>query len=152
MMSLAPAHAGPDAAATYIMGEPASLMDIGMLRLERHLDGAAWVIYDWDSNTFVLTTFRPATEGDPGAQERACVEWVSEIRSLAAINKETGKPYGQGSVFADMFTHTGFVRKNQPDNLLEQIDRMFQLRCFGGGERIEAPLLGAGYSVARRPK
>lgn len=152
MMALAPAHAGPDAVANYIMDEPASLMDIGMLRLEKRLDGAAWARYDWDSNTFLLWTYRPAADGDPGAQERTCAEWISEIRSLAAISDETGKPYGEFSGFAYMFTHTGFVRKNQPEDLLEQTDRMFQLKCFGGGEHIEAPLLGTGYSVARRPK
>jgi hypothetical protein len=148
------AISGPDKTTTHLMNESATMLDFGMLRLSLFLDEyETSVRYIWDENRIQLVrNFHQYADKD--LAEESCSQWVTKMRRMAMINTDTGKPYQENSVFANVFSHFGFTSSKTPEGLYQDIDILFQLTCYasieGGGSLIvSAPLLGANYSLER---
>jgi len=139
------AAADPGPATRWLMNERASLLDIGIIRLDLHLesDGEYWsevfsshlitveqlsadeipfvhtigAHYDYDDDLIVAWfSARYGQELPKGAVE-AC-KWLlnSQNRSLS-------------DAASRWFGHYGYVNTSRPENLDEQIDGRVELRC-----------------------
>lgn len=152
-----PSAAGPDATTSYLIDDTASMMDIGMLRLNTFLVEGSFGIatFDWESNRFTIRANALTMSDDPAIAEKACGDWVNRIRNVALVNPDDGKPsYGQ-TQFSIFFEHVGFDRKNAPKTLSQDLDRLFVLECVTYPKdarlTVSAPLLGKTYSVQNEP-
>lgn len=151
------ANAGPDATINHLMDDSVSMLDFGILRMnltlkEKDLGGATYL---WDENRIVISHILTLKYfGDHEAAENACAEWVKNVRRVAWIDTETGKPTFSTSWFATYFSHNGFKRLSAPQDLDENLDKIFQLKCIaftedGQALTVTAPLIGTGYSLEK---
>lgn len=155
ILMLRPAVAGPDDTTQNLISDPASMLDIGILRIDLALrsQDLGFLLFDWNANRLYVQKI--ILDGFPDAKsaEEACASWVWNVRKLADIDRETGKPYGAHSRFADFFSHEGFQRNNTPGSLYVDLDRLFILNCsaYGaeGSVSVTAPLLGTTYSIEK---
>lgn len=150
------ATAGPDETTQNLISDPASMMDIGILRTEIELksQNLGHMAFDWDENR--LNVHKLIFEGeypDQASAELECATWIGKVRGIAGIKKDTGKPYGNHSLFAENFSHAGFQRGSTPENLLVDLDKLFVLNCWvytpPVSVEVTAPLLGTSYSVVK---
>ncbi len=165
-----PAHAGPDDTTKLFMNRPATLLDLGMLRLNLLLDEigdesyypsglpSPYVSYHWDRDRIVISVIKFSHDSASKEGEELCAEWISFLRARANVSSKTGEAAG-GSYFVDQFTHSGFTNESITQ-ATPKLDRKFQLRCSlnirnksKNSERyfrtitVTAPLLGTSYSV-----
>lgn len=146
--------AGPDETTQYLMNDSASMLDLGMLTLNLRLsqNKLGYASYDWDANRIRIKYLLFQELNDEEAEE-ACAAWVQRVRVYAGINIKTGQPALETSSFAELFTHYGFQRKSEIDNLRHNIDKMVTLQYqhvrSGNPIMVNAPLLGTGYSLVK---
>lgn len=151
------AHAGPDATTNWLMDEPASMLDLGLLRLNMQLQQAKLgsASFNWDTNRVQIYTFQYFNEvqSDETDPEALCRKWVMDVRAEGFISEETGKALYDYSSYSAHFTHAGFKRKSTPDKLEQSVDSLTELSCLimVGTERtrVTAPLLGTAIFVEK---
>ena len=102
----APAHSDPDPTANWLMREPATLFDIGILRLELEAQRlqdkwsdkiSVHIDYSWEENRI---TIRGSSDGLSGHQEQTientakslCSLFFNTVREAASVNTKTGNP------------------------------------------------------------
>lgn len=155
------AQAGPDATTKWLMNDPVSMLDLGILKIEQSLRNPnrsnrpyGSVRYDWDKNRIVIyyAGYFPTTD-DP---EEHCAGWFTSVRSIGGVDA-SGNPLINGRTsFSFMFEHAGFNRSDVPENLFTELDKLFELECWhkfdGTNFRATAPFVGVGYSVEKLPK
>lgn len=133
--------------------EPASVFDVGMLRLELFTGPNSFVEYDWDSDLITISVFKSDFLGDVGEAQGVCSAWISDMRSRAQIGS---LPKHQNSRFSDFFLHKHFQLVEGRPDFRSDLDGRFQLQVtivfdWGGDEiqslRCMTPLIGNGYSV-----
>jgi len=131
------AFADPGAATRYLMNEPASLMDIGLLRANISLD----------ANAKDMTTFaRHKTENDD-LRIYASAEYkyaddliIFELflgSSKDSLGEECDHVISNYSKFVlsrvdPWFFHAGFLRKTQPEELETLLKERIEMRCKTG--------------------
>lgn len=103
--------------------EPASLMDIGLLRGEIALsdfefDGSvtAYIRYDWDNDNILIGQARryDSTAFSEIDARVICDNWFRAIRQTLAVDPDTGEPVvPEFRPAAEWFGHNGFVRGKQ---------------------------------------
>ncbi len=146
------ARAEPGPVGQWLMGEPASLFDIGMIRLS--IAASAWgrpyyaintelkeaygnsptykVEYDWDENRIVVTAFLIINSNERPDAELACKKLLSLISDQAWVASDTGKilvPDKTNSHFADYFTHIGYERTGAaPEDYRSRLDQIFVIK------------------------
>lgn len=166
LLAVAPAKAGPDATVKTLMDTPASLFDVGMLRLQTQLDflhsrqGDRFpsfrklvpvVNYDWGNNKIVIDGIdSPLAQMDASAAENLCRQFFIDVRQIAAVDPNTGA-VSKGlktSFFTHYFGHNGYSN-TRTETALNSLDSVFLIRCGAGGHQFSAPLLGNTYSVER---
>lgn len=145
------AGAGPDNITSYLMNKQASMMDLGMLRLQIDLGEKGSVAYDWDSDKIQVGKFTFYVSEGEADSEKHCSNWFSEMRGNAGIVATSGKPFMNQSFWATKFAHSGWVDNSNPDNLYAELDKKFSLQCIHGDFNAIAPLLGTTYSVETNP-
>lgn len=155
-----PIFSGPDETTNFLMDEPASLMDLGILRLNLALqnNAAGYVSYSWDENRIKIAAPYQNVNGPyatEDAAEEACSKWVTELRRLLGIDPTTGKPFwGQTSLAADFFRHQGFRRMNAPETLYTDVDKLIIFVCYAKSSenlvKVTGSLVAKGYSVAKQ--
>lgn len=155
-----PVAAGPDDVSKWLIKDPVSMMDLGLLRIEQQLispssqaQPGGIVEFSWDKNRISISRFFHQTDDSYG--EEICAKWISEVRDVALI--VDGKPmWTEASSFAYKFTHEGFERTNTPKNLPAEIDKIIELKCgtFLPSKTIwvTAALLGTSYAVETQEK
>ena len=124
------ASADPGTATQYLMNEPASLMDIGLLKLNMKLEKLKphlWgpFLGDGDADrTKVSASYDFAADeirvqitffSDAESIEDACKATIGALRVLLYDLVE--------------FRHSGYVRDGQPDKLFTELEHRFQLIC-----------------------
>jgi hypothetical protein len=105
------------------MSEPASLFDIGMLRLERALDrggldggldaayrmDAPSVSYEWDTDRIIIRLdVDTGTEPTKAAMQEVAKRIISNVRQSLGVNPETGAAYEGQSYLTELFSHRGY--------------------------------------------
>ncbi|OOY23788.1 hypothetical protein BMI91_15175 [Thioclava sediminum] len=153
--------AGPDATTQYLQRDVASTFDFGMLRLNLRLEsnGLGSASYNWSENRIYivpnLDTASSLLEKDEREIERVCSGWIQRVRGNAVIGVD-GSPILGHSTYSWLFSHYGYERSNEPENLYSDLDKIFVLSCGGSSKAIyvtlTAPLLGSTYAVEKKPK
>lgn len=157
----APVTAGPDETIKALMNEPATMLDLGILKLQLHLNQVEsnpfrkWnVIYNWDDNTIDLNTYSHSKADVKDAKD-TCSEIVTGLRSEAGYKADGSVILGISS-FAYFFDHMGWqvgsneeVRERQED-----LEKKFRIRITdfvtieGGPGRLECTARLPGTSFA----
>lgn len=124
------ANAEPIAAITELQNQPASMLDMGLLRASRALDELAnkrnytnsSLNYDYERNLIIIN-FSQRIEEQP--ENRDCEAMVGTIREEFLVNPKTGKSSSEkGSRFSYFFEHVGYASKSENPNWRHQIDDM----------------------------
>ena len=146
------ADAGP--VVNWLMSEPASLFDLGMLRLQT--EATKWtrkshiynetmdaqygtypgyeVWYDWDENRIFVESYLLYEINIIDDAKQACRIMLDAISQNASVDPETGEPTrtisgSPVSEFARYFRHSDYATKNTPDNYMTRLDKIFMLRA-----------------------
>jgi len=150
----APALSGPDETTSYFQDPPATLHDLGILRVELRLQGVvdgAKVGYLWDADEYHIIISRYRVDKTEREAHKNCKLDINAIRKSAGIMAD-GKLYSwlDHSTFADAFAHNGFVRRPQEahQKRLSEMDKKFVIRCASEYPLVEADLIGTGYRVS----
>jgi len=149
------ADAEPSSNMHYLMNEPVSMMDWGLLNIDRSLQadgrlskyGNTITYYDWDKNRIIIDMAITGATSKEQAKEW-CRDIVSQIRTFLGINERDGKPFFSRSYLYNYFSHEGFHKNTEPEGLDKELDiiAIIQVRILykGNAESVkcEAPLLG----------
>lgn len=152
----AAAAAGPQDIERALRGEPATLMDLSMARLEAFLqaDGILGGYYGWVHYQDEQIRVMAWSLSLPNTEE-ACRELVNRIRRLADVDPETGFPNEPASRFANFFSYVRLDETAIDRTYMETLDSMFRISAVigiaGDGQAYvcQGPLLGTGASVSR---
>lgn len=165
-----PAVAGPDDTSKALMKDSVSMLDWGMLMLKFELENTFhWLISgenrsgriytDYDFNRDTITINLVSNSTDPEYKELAYFEWsereyctsaISDLRAAAGLDPKTGEYRDASlahSVYADMFTHSGFKSSESNEADLRQLDAKFELSVFVGPYHCEGNLMSSEVSV-----
>lgn len=139
-----PSHAGPDKTSLDLMSAPATVWDMGMLRLEIQLkriktlarDLKAFQMinirynYDDDDIEVSLVTFK---QYDFNTASSMCEAGLTTLQSNAGVNPDTGEAEqpATASRWSDLFHHIGFTNTNQNIDY-NNLDKKFKLTCQVG--------------------
>lgn len=161
-------QAEPDETIIRLMNDAPTILDFGIFRLERFLNGTgessySRVTYDWDSNRIVVSNrfFDGHTIREAEAMQK-CKVWINAMRELAGIDLETGQlqSWKTSSEFTRFFLHIGDVEQEHADHdadeksldekfhlvyvvadVVNAADENFRMHC-------ETPLYGTDFTVS----
>ena len=162
----AAAHGETATGVKWLMNEPATLWDLGLLRVESRIQGllqargdtnwGASVFYDQDSGRLTIEASHGVTRTSPPLTEsqarNECRATIDGMRLQLMVDPSTGRPLrGEHSQLGAYFAHKGPSRQSddgsvRPSETPGQLDAMARLRVtvYGPGVSVEceAPLLG----------
>ena len=137
-------RAEPGRVVAWLMKEPISLFDLGMLQLNLDLkmeilrdkkEGGNSDInaeYKWDDNRIEIAVvlydyYNPYIKytGDP---KEVCKDIIGALRQHGQIDPDSGH-YSEAirnSSYSDYFSHYGYVSKNAPDNYRGRLDKIIE--------------------------
>jgi hypothetical protein len=150
-------QAEPTANMQYLMNEPVSMMDWGLLNIDKSIEsngglkkyGNTITSYDWDKNRILIIVSSIGASSKEQAKEW-CRDIVSFIRGFLGVDEKNGKPVFKNnqSFLYRYFTHEGFKRNAEPKELGKELDNITTIQAtifFDGSStpvKCEAPLLG----------
>jgi len=129
----------PTPAVQYLMNEPVTLFDLGMLRLEqifkklaleeRELNLNVTVGYAWKENRILIDMYdRRDKVESVQSRKMLCKEDIATLKNFLWISAETGKPpFSPTSRLQELFSHIGFSRKSEPKNIAAELDTITEL-------------------------
>lgn len=135
----------PTPAVRYLMNEPVTLFDLGMLRLEQ-LFGSftvgsftvpVHVTYQWKENRIAIDVFLTSNMEAKSVQKVRCKEVITGIKNILMVKAQTGKPFSfSHSLLPELFSHVGFTSTDKPKNVAAELDtitevsvRVFNVMC-----------------------
>jgi len=117
--------AGSSGAVKYLVDEPASMLDIGILRVEMQLESqmeiGALLTPELDKNRFVITSIVRGADKSVEAAKGLCRKVIGDIKDVFLVRAASSFGY---SLFAHSFAHRGYSRDTEPEGLLKAIDDM----------------------------
>lgn len=136
------ANAGPDKTTGYLIDTPASLMDLGILKMESHIHRLTqgtkfcsaslfpFVEYNFNSNTIAISSTGIAYDLEYARLD--CEDWFGRVRFAAGYDDDRKKFIGIArtfSIFAGYFQHSGYVvGRNEVTRLrLEDLDKKIEI-------------------------
>lgn len=163
------AKAEPGPVVNWLINEPASVFDVGMLRMQqlvraleppKELDELfTLVAYDWEENRIYIrgsiAKHNSINLLDPKQQVRAlCGAFFDEIRKQAIVNPVTGQAIFDHSSYSAQFAHIGYSSNSAPKNYRVKLDRIIviEFKYPLGLEGVRpsvctGPLLDTGFSI-----
>ncbi len=145
------ARAEPGPVVRWLLHEPASLFDIGMIKLNRTLKRRfvenglhAYAIYHWHKNRIILNATREVKHSS--SARIICSSLIERFRIVGDVNKGAPRNKKQ-SHYSILFTHAGGEVSDQPANYFAKLDQIMELevrvRALDTGEEIfcNGPLL-----------
>lgn len=139
------ARAEPGPVINFLIKEPASLLDIGLLRLDHDLDlwadkedgvFSASAEYIWSRNRIVISIF----SREPKFSEEECESIISGRRYVYGI--VDGKSFIDGpSSVARLFGHEGYTSSGAPKGYHAKIDNIIEITVNMRGGSCQGPLL-----------
>jgi len=143
------ASAEPGPTVTYLMNEPASMFDIGIIRMEKTVEDQlaapfgtetmySYVGYDFNKNRiYVGGTFIVAPEFD-GELTGICESAIENLATALGLYLVADFRAHVALTMGEYFGHQGYARSNQPeeigDKLLEIV--AFEARIIGPNETL----------------
>ena len=139
------AVAEPTPAIEYLMREPVTLFDLGMLKLDQALVDlnvqgvgrmSTIIAYDWDKNRIKIGAATLFNKGrTTQAAKKGCTEALEKVKSRLGINPSTGKPLLPNLLLvSDFFSHSGFGKRGEPKNLARELHSIVELTAVVGAE------------------
>lgn len=149
LATISPTRADPGPVVNWLMQEPASLFDLGMMRL--HIEKFEWsnprrtfneemkaqygdipvylVFYNWRENRIYVLGAIKSQDLLLSKEEakQVCKRIIGEISRLANVDPKTGTTNGDHSIFADFFSHYDYENPKEPDNYKSKLDQIFVL-------------------------
>jgi len=129
-------RAEPDPLVSWLMNEPATLFDIGMLRLNETLDLIkptfrgdliASASYSWEQNRIRIGASAVLEKGRSDFKS-VCKKVIKLIRRYGGGLPEFDPSYGNyPSNYSEFFKHFDYERKNAPDKYRQKLDQIFQI-------------------------
>ena len=155
------AKADPGPIVTYLMGQPASVFDLGMYRLsefllrlndnieERYQPRTSHMVagYSFNENRIQLVHII-AIPREPD-KEGLCKDMIDFLRSSAGFQNGKLVTFLENSIYSSLFSYSGYSNNNEPKNYRNKLDEIMQIRVVVDGFICEAPLIGTGYSVVK---
>ncbi|WP_132859211.1 hypothetical protein [Shimia isoporae] len=163
-----PVSAGPDDITKHLMTEPASLLDLGLVRLQQRLqesqkDGDKYhysTNFFFETNTIGVFAARAlVSETDRSREEAAslCDDKLVQLRLDGGVWPASGElGVGEYSRWSSLFTHIGYTTGSSEvgTESLKGLDKKFQISVieyFMDGEdtkvlKCVGALLGTGFS------
>ena len=142
VLSLANANATraePGQVVNWMMNEPASLFDVGMLRLDRKLDRnfeksdrqrevTSSVHYNWEDNRIIINAnifwLQKPKEDQMTKFKDDCKSMIGDLRQVGGINRKTGGYNVTPSVYSMNFQHFGYQPTRASEDLqIRLVDR-----------------------------
>ncbi|TQV80346.1 hypothetical protein [Denitrobaculum tricleocarpae] len=143
-------RADPGPVVRWLMNEPASLFDVGIMRINNRLNGiqealgdqigypiALFSWYDWEQNRI----FIEGRNQSPQPREdvllfklnarKACGVFFASVRYNAGmryVGKNLMLPDDKASIMANQFGHDGYTTSTEPTDYAARIDRIFVIR------------------------
>lgn len=153
IFSIAPApvlHAEPGPVGQWLMDEPVSLWDFGMLGLREYLNGwkgkhplasmAHGANYEWDRNRIVIFVWT-----EEKFDKSRCKDIITELRKSGGITEQSTflKEYViTNSIYANYFDR-GFRTGNEPKDYLKRLDQIIEVKAHMTGGSCEGPLVSS---------
>ena len=130
VLGFSSAHAEPDPAVQWLIDEPSSLFDIGMIQLDSFVkrrlasEGHAFAIYDWNTNRISITVTKEIK--NPDELKETCKLFMGYLRAIGGVYNGKTKN-NSGSAFSIIFSHIGYQSSNQPKGLWVKLDNIIDL-------------------------
>jgi hypothetical protein len=124
------AHADPRTVVNQLMTTPVSELSFGLLRLELQFERYArsdLTSVDYDPHRGRIVVENKYLR-EPAVTQANCGTVINRIRSFGGVDARTGKPLLDHSFFADAFRSLGGGKNSLPDDYLNQIDQIIELR------------------------
>ena len=122
-------RAEPGPVVNWLMDEPASLFDIGILRTEitlASINSNTFIRYDWDKNRIYLhTNFVTAIQETDGKQ--FCKLLIDRIRTFGGVSGGGTLPHAFSN-FARNFAHHDYRSAKTPDDYLRKLDQIIEIK------------------------
>lgn len=131
--------ADPSQNIKYLMNEPVSLFDLGILRLNEQVKGLkltnggkleSTVDYEWDRNRIRILVFGPSDMHPKSLMEAKnwCHESFRSIRLTFGVNPDKGIPsYLDKSLLSVYFSHQEYLKGNKPKNIEAELDNITEI-------------------------
>lgn len=163
LMLVNPAQSSPSKITNYLMDEPLSMLDWGIYQISKDLGpqlfddaginyGRSFASYDWDQDRLNVSYVGYIKYKDIDKGKGLCKAIINNLRAFFGVDIKSGKltPF---SNLGRYFTHAGFARNAQPDNVSAEISNVIQLESrimtsksgeppYSYVSLCEAPLLG----------
>ena len=139
------AWAEPSESAHFLMNELASLMDLGIYKLEKDIRRLqkdllvnhtapfdVSVNYRWDENEITIQ-LTYGYEGNPPKKiiQIGIKKVFQQLKGFLGVSEKGQVYHKRGfSKVSDYFSHEGYLIKNRPKNLEKEIDRMIELKVI----------------------
>ena len=163
-------HARTSRTVEYLMSEPLTLWDSGLMRLSEHVrvtvQEAAGIYafvstgYDWDSGRLLIEIMhaaQPSDSLDTATAKALSLETVNRVRKSLRVDPATGLTgYAQHSYLASFFSHRSVLGDGEPDSMGDDLDKItyIYVECVGllgsGTLMCEAPLLGTEAEITEK--
>jgi len=143
MLFVQPVRAEPNESAHFLMNEPASLMDLGIYKLEKDILGLqkhlvvnrttpfdVSVNYNWDENRITIQ-LTYGYEGNPSKKiiKNGIKNVFQQIKGFLGVNEKGQVYHKRGfSKASDYFSHEGYLIKDRPKDLEKKIDQIVELK------------------------
>lgn len=131
------APAEPPETVQHLMTEPATMFDLGIVRLENLLrnnhPGALHVSYDWERNKIQINVVRinRMSRGEKNRRiedlRRFVVQDIHKIRNDLNVNPATGEIDSGYTTFENCFRHAGYPNKGEQTNLKDELYSMTEI-------------------------
>ncbi|MCV6824064.1 MULTISPECIES: hypothetical protein [Halocynthiibacter] len=155
----APVHSDPGEVTKYLMNEPATVFDLGLIRLEYFLTSyyppLGSTLYDSRNDRLTIRkAFDEVSSSD--IAEQTCKDWLERVRKIGAVDPLSGmvEPPFENSVYSNFFKHISQRNDDAPEDYLKKFDEIIHLKCNhllddGTILSIGAPLLGGSFVISR---
>ena len=140
------ANAGPDSTTSHFMSTKATMLDIGLLRLDRlikNYSNASFFsegmtvqapFYEWDDDTIMIEVYFTNYKKVPETVvTKYCKQAIEGIQSMGGVSQIGEYLYDDWSRYAGAFAHDGFSVTGQSE-LLKQLDKKFSISCVVLGD------------------
>ena len=156
--------AGPDKTTKLLMDTPASMFDLGMIRLQTYFTNASLrvksplivtVKYNWDDDKIAVNLTGFDYEGDKIAARNECLKGFENLRMSAGVEEGTSKIHDflPMSFWEEKFIHVDYDQAGIKGKLTGHLDKKFILKCsvyaaegYSSIVELQSPLLSTSYS------
>ena len=155
--------AGPDKTTKLLMDTPASVFDLGQIRLGTYIRRAferndsqmiVSVSYNWDDDKVEVVLDQLDFKGTKSVARNICLKGFETLRLGAGVEIGTSKihDYLPTSFWEEKFVHVNYDQGGLQKNIKGELDKKFVLGCniwledYSQVLKITSPLLSTSYS------